>query len=297
MVRGCGSRSTHFARLRQVGGSSSSAVCSFRLKEIEDAFNGNYKEQNKESSKWTRYTGPVSSPRPGSCSSGKFSDTDLNFMKDHFLMDRKVSPVGSQPLLIQQSVSYTRMAIDTVRVLSGEPYTVMYLGTGSVHKAVLVKGGTESYIIEEINLLPRDEPIGTLLLESTKKMLYVGAKNGILQVPLANCSVYRTCIECILARDPYCAWNMPNGKCQVVPSVQENREVWLQDIENGNPNTTCLSLRGRSPRPGHSTDNPPTRVGNISAAYNSIIELQCPRLSSLATYSWKHRGQSPRSRW
>ncbi|XP_069584983.1 semaphorin-4A isoform X1 [Ranitomeya imitator] len=284
-----------FSSQWQVGGSSSSAVCSFRLKEIEDAFNGNYKEQNKESSKWTRYTGPVSSPRPGSCSSGKFSDTDLNFMKDHFLMDRKVSPVGSQPLLIQQSVSYTRMAIDTVRVLSGEPYTVMYLGTdqGSVHKAVLVKGGTESYIIEEINLLPRDETIGTLLLESTKKMLYVGAKNGILQVPLANCSVYRTCIECILARDPYCAWNMPNGECQVVPSVQENREVWLQDIENGNPNTTCLSLRGRSPRPGHSTDNPPTRVGNISAAYNSIIELQCPRLSSLATYSWKHRGQSP----
>ncbi|KAM4013800.1 semaphorin-4A isoform 1-T5 [Anomaloglossus baeobatrachus] len=279
----------------QVGGSSSSAVCSFRLRDIEAAFNGNYKEQNKESSKWTRYTGPVSSPRPGSCSAGKFSDTDLNFMKDHFLMDDKVLPADRQPLLIQQSVSYTRIAMDSVVALSGETYTVMYLGTdrGSVHKVVLVNKGTESHIIEEINLLPNDEPIETLLLESTKKMLYVGSRDGLLQVPLTNCSVYRTCIECVLARDPYCAWSLPSGQCQGVPSAQENGETWLQDIEEGNPNTTCLSPRGRSPRPGHSTDNPPTRVGNVSAAYNSIVELQCPRLSSLATYSWKHWGQSP----
>ncbi|XP_056401490.1 semaphorin-4A-like [Hyla sarda] len=277
----------------QVGGSSSSAVCSFRLRDIESVFSGNYKEQNKESSKWTRYTGPVSSPRPGSCSAGKFSDTDLNFMKDHFLMDEKVPPVGRVPLLIQQSVSYTQIAIDSVQGLSG-PYTVMYLGTdgGSVHKAVIVKGDPESsHLIEELKLLT--EPVQTLLLEPTKRMLYVGSRDGLLQVPLVNCSVYRSCFECILARDPYCAWNVPTQECQMVPWTLENRDHWLQDIEKGNPNSTCLSpnMRGRSPRPGHHPDNPPTRVANYSQAYNSIVELQCPRLSSSATYSWRHLGQ------
>ncbi|XP_066464876.1 semaphorin-4A [Eleutherodactylus coqui] len=280
----------------QVGGSSSSAVCSFQLKDIEAVFNGNYKEQNKESSKWTRYTGPVSSPRPGSCSSGKFSDTDLNFMKDHFLMDEKVLPVGRRPLLIQQTVSYTQIAIDSVRGLSGDSYTVMYLGTdkGSVHKAVLVKGGTACHIIEELKLLSVSEAIETLLLEPNKRILYVGSRDGILQVPMANCSVYRTCFECILARDPYCAWNIMNQGCQVVSSSQENRVAWLQDIEEGNPNTTCLNptAMGRSPRPGQTTDNPPIRVANYSAPYDSIIELQCPQVSSLATYSWKRFGQS-----
>ncbi|KAM3920509.1 semaphorin-4A-like [Leptodactylus fuscus] len=281
---------------QSVGGSSSSAVCSFNLGDIEAAFNGNYKEQNKESSKWTRYTGPVSSPRPGSCSSGKFSDTDLNFMKDHFLMDDKVLPANKRPLLIQQSVSYTQIAIDSVRSLAGHPYTVMFLGTdkGSVHKAVLVNKGTESHIIEELKLLPSSEPIESLLLEPSKKMLYVGSRDGILQVPLANCSVYRTCFECILARDPYCAWDMANQDCRMVPSTQENRDSWLQDIENGNPNDTCLSpgARGRSHRPGHEAENPPTRVANYSRPYNSIVELLCPQLSSLASYTWRRLGQS-----
>ncbi|XP_071970627.1 semaphorin-4A isoform X2 [Engystomops pustulosus] len=285
-----------FSSQWQVGGSSSSAVCSFRLSDIEAAFNGHYKEQNKESSKWTRYTGPVSSPRPGSCSSGKFSDTDLNFMKDHFLMDEKVHPADKRPLLIQQSVSYTRIAIDSVRALSGELYTVLYLGTdrGSVQKAVLVEGGNKSHIIEELKLLPVSEPLETLLLDGTKRMLYVGSRDGLLQVPLANCSVYRTCYECVLARDPYCAWSIPTQDCQPLPAPQEDRDLWLQDIEKGNPNTTCLSptARGRAHRPGQEADNPPTRAYNYTARYNSIVELPCPSLSSLASYSWKHLGQS-----
>ncbi|XP_040268354.1 LOW QUALITY PROTEIN: semaphorin-4A [Bufo bufo] len=233
----------------QVGGSSSSAVCSFRLRDIEDAFNRNYKEQNKESYKWTRYTGAVSSPRPGSCSSGKFSDTDLNFMKDHFLMDEKVSPIDGAPLLIQQTLSYTRIAIASVQALSGNLYTVMYLGTdrGSVHKVVLVKGGIESHIIEELKLLPESEPIETLLLAPKKDMLYVGSRGGLLQVPLVNCSVYRTCIECILARDPYCAWSVPSQECQRISSNQESHDPRLQDVEEGNPNNTCLhpNMKGK----------------------------------------------------
>ncbi|XP_069806121.1 semaphorin-4A isoform X2 [Dendropsophus ebraccatus] len=285
-----------FSSQWQVGGSSSSAVCSFTLKDIEAAFNGHYKEQNKESSKWTRYTGAVSSPRPGSCSAGKFSDTDLNFMKDHFLMDDKVSPVTKRPVLIQQTTGYSRIAIHSVRALSGVLYTVMYLGTdgGSVHKAVLVKDGTESHLIEELKLLPPSEPVETLLLEPKKRMLYVGSKDGILQVPLANCSVYRTCFECILARDPYCAWNMAVQECQMMSPTPESRDPWLQDIEGGNPNNTCLSptAKGRSPRPGHNTDRAPITVGNYSRAYNTFIELPCPQLSSSATYSWKHLGQS-----
>ncbi|XP_063802916.1 semaphorin-4A isoform X2 [Pseudophryne corroboree] len=283
-----------FSSQWQVGGSSSSAVCSFKLKDIETVFNGNYKEQNKESSKWTRYTGPVSNPRPGSCSSGKFSDTDLNFMKDHFLMDDQVSPVGKDPVLIKQSVSYTQIAIDSVQALHGT-YTVMYLGTGtgSLHKAVLVKDGTESHIIEELDLLPNSEPIETLQLVPSKEILYVGSTAGILQIPLANCSVYRTCFECILARDPYCAWNLQSRECQSTPK-DGNLAFWLQDIETGNPNSTCLSPTSklRSTRPGPDTDNPPMRAENYTASYNTILKLQCPELSSLATYSWKRLGQA-----
>ncbi|KAM5129192.1 LOW QUALITY PROTEIN: semaphorin-4A-like [Mantella aurantiaca] len=276
------------------GGSRSSAICSFRLAEVEATFNGNYKEQNKESSKWTRYTGHVSDPRPGSCSSGKFSDSDLNFMKDHFLMDDKVFPVGRSPLLIQQSVSYTRIAIDSVPALSGDNYTVLFLGTegGALHKVVLMNGSMESHIIEELRLVKEPEPIETLLVVPNKKVLYVGTTAGILQVPVANCSVYRSCMECVLARDPYCAWSKTANQCQSLPA-NPNPADWLQDVETGNPNISCLSPppKGRAPRPAQDPDNPPLRAKNYTVPYNTILNLECPQTSSLAAYSWRTPGR------
>lgn len=40
-----------------------------------------------------------------------------------------------------------------------------------------------------------------------QRSLYVGAASGILQVPLASCARYASCYDCVLARDPYCAWD------------------------------------------------------------------------------------------
>ncbi|XP_068110907.1 semaphorin-4A-like [Hyperolius riggenbachi] len=229
-----------FSSQWKVGGTSSSAVCSFQLSDIEDVFDGHYKVQNKECSTWTRYNGPVPKPRPGSCSSGQFSDRAWDFIKDNFLMDEKVSPVGKRPLLIKHGVSYTRIAIDSVQALNKESYIVMFLGTetGALHKAVLVKG--ESHIIEELILLQTPEPIETLLLVPEKRILYVGTAAGILQVPVVDCSVYKTCFDCILARDPYCGWNLPHKQCMMVHPFSSHSD-WLQDIETGNPNTTCLN--------------------------------------------------------
>lgn len=41
----------------------------------------------------------------------------------------------------------------------------------------------------------------------SQRSLYVGAASGVLQVPLASCARYSSCYDCILARDPYCAWD------------------------------------------------------------------------------------------
>ncbi|KAG8431162.1 hypothetical protein GDO86_019332 [Hymenochirus boettgeri] len=272
-----------FSTQWQVGGLRSSAVCLFSLDEIEKVFNGAYKEQNKEYSKWTRYMGPVSDPRPGSCTGGKFPDSDLNFMKEHFLMDEEVLPMDKKPVLIKQNVQYTRIATDTVQAVNRHNYTVMFLGTdkGFLHKAVL--DGTESHIIEELELVVPQEPIDNLLLVPKKGLLYIGYSAGILQVPLANCNVYQSCFDCILARDPYCAWDQKFQQCKSVRSQQDNWMSWLQDIERGNPNTTCPSLhKMRKPQP----NSMPIKE-NYTRPFNMILELSCPHRSALATYSWR----------
>lgn len=45
-----------------------SAVCEYQLEEIQQVFEGPYKEYQEQAQKWGRYTDPVPSPRPGSVS-------------------------------------------------------------------------------------------------------------------------------------------------------------------------------------------------------------------------------------
>lgn len=61
---------------------------------------------------------------------GTSSDKALTFMKDHFLMDGKVSPIQGRPLLVKTDVTYTRIAVDETRDVSGATYRVMFLATG-----------------------------------------------------------------------------------------------------------------------------------------------------------------------
>lgn len=45
-----------------------SAVCEYQLEQIQQVFEGPYKEYSEQAQKWARYTDPVPSPRPGSVS-------------------------------------------------------------------------------------------------------------------------------------------------------------------------------------------------------------------------------------
>ena len=42
-----------------------SAVCQYHISDVKKVFNGDYNEYQDDSQRWTRYTGPVPSPRPG----------------------------------------------------------------------------------------------------------------------------------------------------------------------------------------------------------------------------------------
>ncbi|XP_068518726.1 semaphorin-4A isoform X3 [Anas acuta] len=273
----------------QAGRAGSAAVCVYSQEALEEVFEGKYKELNKESSRWTVYSGPHISPRPGSCSMGPSSDKALTFMKDHFLMDGKVAPTQGRPLLVKTDVKYTRIAVDETPGILGTVYRVMFLATeeGFLHKAVELPAGT--HIVESIQLFGTPEPVKNLLLAPGKGILYIGYSGGILQVPLANCSQHRSCAECVLARDPYCAWHIARSSCQPTRAASGDDSGWLQDIEEGSPATMCH--RGRSLAMPHTHgvhEGPP--VERLSPSLNAVVRLACPRHSALATYSWQQPG-------
>ncbi|XP_077173963.1 semaphorin-4B [Paroedura picta] len=272
-------------------GSVGTAVCAFSMSEVKEAFNGLYKEINRETQQWYTDTHPVPEPRPGACitsharrlritSSLQMPDRVLNYLKDHFLMD---SAVRSRPLVLQSQARYQQISVQRVQGLH-HTYDVLFLGTGDgrLHKVVVT--GTGVHVVEEIQLFPAGQPVLKLLLDPTQGFLYAASYAALAQLPVANCSLYQSCGECILARDPYCAWS--GDACLPVALWHHQRPTgpWAQDIEMAAVVQLCQAARAEL---NHSTV---AQCQPVWLAANAVKPLPCPRLSNRASRQWGKEG-------
>nr|XP_028605393.1 semaphorin-4D isoform X3 [Podarcis muralis] len=224
-----------------------SAVCAYNISTVEDVFaKGKYMQiatVEQSHTKWLRYNGEIPKPRPGACINKEaradnitttlnLPDKTLQFVKDHPLMDDSVAPIGDRPRLVKRDVKYTQIVVDRVQALNGTLYDVMFISTdrGALHKAIGYENGM--HIIEETQLFPNFEPIQTLLLSSKKgkQYLYAGSNAGVVQSPVAFCDKYTSCVDCVLARDPYCAWNPHASLCVDIFKEREIERDWIQNI-------------------------------------------------------------------
>ncbi|KAG7473274.1 hypothetical protein MATL_G00093880 [Megalops atlanticus] len=256
------------------GASGSSAVCAFTMDQVERAFNGRYREVNRETQQWYTYNHPVPEPRPGACitnaardmgisSSLHMPDKVLNFVKDHFLMDSALS----------------------------KAYDVLFIGTddGKLHKAI--NANSKMHIIEEIALFPQPQPIRHIELDSEKGLLYVSSYSGLVEIPVANCSNYASCGECVLSRDPYCAWT--GRRCQDVRTAPPGSH-WKQDVEEASTLATC----NRTLFSSRSAKSSPARTSAcqvIVVPANTFKVLTCPLRSNLAERKWEYSESASRS--
>uniref|UniRef100_A0A3P9D6U4 Sema domain-containing protein n=1 Tax=Maylandia zebra TaxID=106582 RepID=A0A3P9D6U4_9CICH len=187
------------------GASGSSAVCSFTMDQVEKAFNGRYREVNRETQQWYTYNHPVPEPRPGACitnaarkqgisSSLLMPDKVLNFVKDHFLMD---SVIRSQPLLLKRNVRYTQIAVHRVQAAK-KVYNVLFIGTddGRLHKAINVN--KKMHIIEEMVLFRDSQPVQHIELDTEKVHVVFGKKTRTLDENSNPVSVFGAPPDCPL---------------------------------------------------------------------------------------------------
>uniref|UniRef100_A0A2K5CD89 Semaphorin-4C n=1 Tax=Aotus nancymaae TaxID=37293 RepID=A0A2K5CD89_AOTNA len=228
-----------------------SAVCEYQLEEIQRVFEGPYKEYHEEAQKWDRYTDPVPSPRPGSCinnwhrhhgytSSLELPDNILNFVKKHPLLEEQVRPRWGRPLLVKKGTNFTHLVADRVTGLDGATYTVLFIGTGDGWLLKAVSLGPWVHLIEELQLFDQ-EPMRSLVLSQSKKLLFAGSRSQLVQLPLANCMKYRSCADCVLARDPYCAWSVNTSRCVAVGG--HSGSLLIQHVMISDTSGVC-NLRG-----------------------------------------------------
>lgn len=75
----------------------------------------------------------VPSPRPGTCinDTKSLSDTTLNFVRTHSLMDDNVRPFFGAPLVVRTGLGarFTVLAVDPqVKTTQGEAFDVIFVG-------------------------------------------------------------------------------------------------------------------------------------------------------------------------
>ncbi|KAM7410239.1 hypothetical protein PAMA_001606 [Pampus argenteus] len=268
-----------------------SAVCAYSVSAIRDSFNeGKFKTPvavETSHVKWVMYTGEVPVPRPGACINNvarnmgmnrslDLPDKTLQFIRDRPLMDEAVRPLTGSPLLVKKGVLLTRIVVDSVLALDGQNYAVMFIGTENGYVQKAVNYGGEMFIIEEIQLYKNPEPINILRLSSTKGQLFAGSEFGAIQMPVSNCSRYDTCVDCVLARDPYCAWDFSTEQCSSVYSLSSSNTA-TQSLKEGDI-SQCPQL------------DPVAAVDFILVPENNI-QLPCQLHSNLAQVLWRSSDQ------
>ncbi|KAI4830533.1 hypothetical protein KUCAC02_002157 [Chaenocephalus aceratus] len=273
------------------GASGSSAVCAFTMAQVERAFSGRYREVNRETQQWYTYNHPVPEPRPGACvtnharqmgiqSSLHMPDKVLNFVKDHFLMD---SVIRSAPLLLKRNVRYTQIAVHKIQGME-RAYDVLFIGTddGKLHKAI--NANDKMHIIEEMILFPEPQPVQHIELDPQRGLLFVSSNSGLVEVPVANCSNYLSCGECVLSRDPYCAWT--GRLCRDVRMAPPDSH-WQQDVEEADTSAICNRTipSARAARPAASRGS---QCKLITLPINTFKVLPCKSRSNLAQRRWSY---------
>ncbi|XP_077050787.1 semaphorin-7A [Siphateles boraxobius] len=233
-----------------------SAVCVYNMTEISGVFTSS--EFNP--------TNVPANHRPGTCvnDSTSLGPDVLKYMLVRPEMKDWVMP-ENEPLLFRHR-HYTHIQVDrehdaTVLLLS--------LESGGVHK-VLEK---PVFVIAEYLPFPHGTHITGMLLDTSEKRLFVSSSNEVVQIDLSACSVYGDeCTECLLSRDPYCAWDDFYCKFAAKGGVKDPHDCKMPLAE---PSKTEFGAE--------------TSVVRVPASSRHF--LLCPMTSHHALYGW-HRGNT-----
>ncbi|XP_026112127.1 semaphorin-5B [Carassius auratus] len=216
---------------------AASAVCAFNLSAITQAFNGPFRYQENPRTSWLStpnsipnfQCGTVNDSGPG----GNLTERSLQDAQRLFLMSEVVQPISTDPLVMQDNIRFSKLAVDIVQGRD-KLYHVMYIGTeyGSIIKALSTTNKSlRGCYLEEMTILPENmqEPILNLQILHSDRSLFVGLPSRVLKIPLERCSNYETEPDCLGARDPYCGWDRKQKRCTTIED-SSNMSQWSQDI-------------------------------------------------------------------
>ncbi|KAG7468250.1 hypothetical protein MATL_G00140920 [Megalops atlanticus] len=256
---------------------NSTAICTYTMGQIDRIF---------ENSSFKGFNDEIPNPRPGMCvpDSRSLPQSTVKVIQNHPEMSDWIHPNHRHAPLYISTVNYTRIVVDRVLAADGRPHNVLFLATdqGMIHK--VLEDGYTAFIISETHLSNQSACLQFMKLDSQKRKLLIGFTDQIVQLDLQHCQDYNgSCADCVLARDPYCAWN--GSAC--MPAVPGS----IQNIADGTTNVCTQTGEDQSRHRALPSDPPAI---TYSVPLDVPFYLTCPVHSLHANYSWEHpAGSAP----
>ncbi|KAM8839012.1 semaphorin-4E-like [Synchiropus picturatus] len=267
-----------FAAFTSQTSSPGSAVCVYSVTDIRTEFSeGQFMTTILNMRQPFKGSLPV--PRPGSCidnaarkaginQSLLLPDETIDIIQNNPIMKDNILPVGGKASLVTERGEFTRIIVDQVQTTDGDSHHVMFIGTkkGTILKAVNYDG--EMFIIQEVQVFKTPEPIKILKFSSVRRQIYAGSDSGVVQVSASSCGRSLSCVDCVLARDPYCGWDQAAGRCTALSAGPRRL---LQSVKEGNT-SLCHKI---------------VQTEKKSLAAPGYLKLLCSSESKLATIRWE----------
>ncbi|KAL3250005.1 hypothetical protein MRX96_055619 [Rhipicephalus microplus] len=197
-------------------GHPDSAVCAFRLEDIELAFNGtSFYELSFSRSSLSRIVRPSSAAYPGTGSacvsdSRTLPPTGPDFLASHPLLAVSPRERHERPLFTLPGVAFTSVTAFVLNEAWGS-WIVCYVATATglvmkIAEEVVAEGQTPvpAELVDAFNTTA--EPIRKMLVSKKHRSLYVFSDDDVRQYRIDDCEErYLECTACV--RDPFCGWD------------------------------------------------------------------------------------------
>uniref|UniRef100_A0A8C2IUP7 Semaphorin 7A n=1 Tax=Cyprinus carpio TaxID=7962 RepID=A0A8C2IUP7_CYPCA len=256
---------------------NSTAVCIYSLAELDDVF---------EHSSFKGYSEAIPIPRPGTCvkQSNFIPISTLQIIKDHPEMKDWIQPIQKETPFFTSNKNFTKIAVDRVQASDDNLHNVLLLATDNGVILKILEDGSKAFIISETHLCNGSAPVHSMKLDSEKRKLFVGYPGQISILDLQRCEDYNaSCEECVLSRDPYCAWTEQGCTSQTKGGIQ--------NIADGLTKVCHRKSGGRFTREVKQSLTAPLRIQH-SVHTGIPFYLSCPVDSNHATYKWEHNQTS-----
>nr|WGN96276.1 setae polypeptide [Ochrogaster lunifer] len=192
--------------------SDRSALCVYSLKSIRRKFMQNIK---------TCFSGNGSRGLDYISPSHACIEKKIPISEDFCGLDVNTPLGGEQPVEAVPVTKFSKRLTAVAATATGD-YTVVFAGTAHGHlKKIVVESATSAFeygdiVVDEGSAVNKD-----LAFDPQFMHLYVMTERKVSKVKVQECSVYKSCLTCLGAKDPYCGWCSLENKCSLRTDCQE----------------------------------------------------------------------------